>query len=87
VLVDGTDSNTAMIAMNYAAKIVTQYGADLRAPSGQAQLVPIDFRTRFWYNPDLKIRNYNVPGVIASIIMLICLMLTSLDEARVKFVK
>jgi len=82
VLVDGTDSNTAVIAMNYAAKIITQYGEDIAAPSIKAQLVPIDFRTRFWYNPDLKSRNYNVPGVIASIIMLICLMLTSMAIVR-----
>ena len=82
VLVDGTDSNTAMIAMNYAAKIINQYAADLVSPSPKAQLVPIDFRTRVWYNPDLKSRNYNVPGVIASIIMLMCLMLTSMAVVR-----
>jgi ABC-2 type transport system permease protein len=82
VLADGTDSNTAMIAMNYAAKIINQYAADLVSPSPKAQLVPIDFRTRVWYNPDLKSRNYNVPGVIASIIMLMCLMLTSMAIVR-----
>ncbi|HTZ18576.1 MAG TPA: ABC transporter permease, partial [Dissulfurispiraceae bacterium] len=82
VLVDGTDSNTAMIAMNYATKIITQYGAEIRAKSVKAQLVPVDFRTRFWYNPDLRSRNYNVPGVIASIIMLVCLMLTSMAIVR-----
>ncbi len=82
VLVDGTDSNTAIIAMNYATKIITQYGTEVHAPSAKAKLIPIDFRARFWYNPDLRSRNYNVPGVIASIIMLICLMLTSMAIVR-----
>ena len=36
------------------------------------------FRTRVWYNPDLKSRNYFLPGVIALIVMLTCLMLTSM---------
>ena len=82
VIVDGTDSNTAMIAMNYASKIIGGYAADRAAPAVKARLTQIEFRTRFWYNPDLKSRNYNVPGVIASIIMLICLMLTSMSIVR-----
>jgi ABC-2 type transport system permease protein len=82
LIVDGTDSNTAMIAMNYATKIISLYAADFAAPSVKAQLTKIDFRTRFWYNPDLKSRNYNVPGVIASIIMLVCLILTSMSVVR-----
>jgi ABC-2 type transport system permease protein len=82
VIVDGTDSNTAIIAMNYAVKIMTQYGIDIKSSSVKARFVPIDFRTRFWYNPDLRSRNYNVPGVIASIIMLVCLMLTSMAIVR-----
>ncbi|HMK55337.1 MAG TPA: ABC transporter permease [Dissulfurispiraceae bacterium] len=82
VLVDGTDSNTAMIAMNYIAGIVTRYNADIMSPSIKAQLFLLDIRPRVWYNPDLKSRNYNVPGVIASIIMLMCLMLTSMAVVR-----
>jgi ABC-2 type transport system permease protein len=82
LIVDGSDSNTAMIAMNYATKIISLYAADLAAPSVRAQLSTIDFRTRFWYNPDLKSRNYNVPGVIASIIMFVCLTLTSMSVVR-----
>jgi ABC-2 type transport system permease protein len=82
VIVDGTDSNTAMIAMNYATRIIAGYSADFESPLIKVRLSTIDFRTRFWYNPDLKSRNYNVPGVIASIIMLICLILTSMSIVR-----
>jgi ABC-2 type transport system permease protein len=82
VIVDGSDSNTAMIAMNYATKIISTYSAEFSSPQVKAQLSTIDFRTRFWYNPDLKSKNYNVPGVIASVIMFVCLILTSMSVVR-----
>jgi ABC-2 type transport system permease protein len=76
-MVDGTDSNTALIAMSYLNAIVIKYGKDL-STSVLINQVPVDFRTRVWYNPDLRSRNYFLPGVIALIVMLICLMLTSM---------
>jgi ABC-2 type transport system permease protein len=76
-IVDGTDSNTALIALSYLSSIVATYSRDLAGPvsvkTGRA-----DFRTRVWYNPDLRSRNYFLPGVIALIVMLTCLMLTSM---------
>jgi len=82
VIVDGSDSNTAMIAMNYATKIISDYSSEFAAPAAKAKLSTIDFRTRFWYNPDLKSRNYNVPGVIALVTMFVCLILTSMSVVR-----
>jgi ABC-2 type transport system permease protein len=82
ILVDGTDSNTATVAMNYANRIVARYAEDLRLPPMSARFTEIEFRTRIWYNPALRSRNYNIPGVIALIIMLICLMLTSMAVVR-----
>jgi ABC-2 type transport system permease protein len=79
--VDGTDSNTATVALDYAGKIVMKYanefGSDL-----SVQRAKIQVNTRAWYNPDLKSRNYNVPGVIAFVIMLVCLLLTSMAVVR-----
>ena len=82
VIVDGTDSNTAMIAMSYINTVVARYSRDAGIPAARAALSTIDFRTRVWYNPDLKSRNYMVPGVIALIIMLTCLLLTSMAVVR-----
>ena len=85
VIVDGTDSNTATVAMDYAVRIITQYAKELGARIGvhdRALPARIDVRTRAWYNPDLRSRNYNVPGVIAIIIMLTCLLLTSMAVVR-----
>jgi ABC-2 type transport system permease protein len=82
ILLDGTDSNTATIAMNYASRIVAKYAADTGMKHLSSSPALLDVRTRAWYNPDLKSRNYNVPGVIALMIMLICLLLTSMAIVR-----
>ncbi|HBA53588.1 ABC transporter permease [Syntrophorhabdus aromaticivorans] len=82
VIVDGTDSNTALIAMSYVNGIIGKYGRDMMAPEIKACLLKTDFRTRVWYNPDLRSKNYMVPGVIALIVMITCLLLTSMSVVR-----
>jgi ABC-2 type transport system permease protein len=78
ILLDGTNSNTATVAKGYAERIVQSYGA--RVVSGPEPA--IDLRERAWFNPDLASRNYNVPAVAGAIILLICLLLTSLAVVR-----
>ena len=41
-------------------------------------------RPRVWFNPDLESRNYYVPGIIAMLVMLVGLMLTSMAIVREK---
>lgn len=82
VLVDGTDSNTALIAMNYATRIIAKFGTDLGFEKLNLSAATLDVRPRAWYNPELRSRNYNVPGVIAIMILLICLILTSMAIVR-----
>ena len=81
VLVDGTDSNSALIAMGHVAVIVERFSQDLARPA-TVQRGETDFRTRVWYNPDLRSRNFFLPGVIALIMMLTCLMMTSMAVVR-----
>src|SRR5262249_61998577 len=50
----------------------------------RAGIPDLGARTRVWFNPDLKSRNYFVPGVIANIIMMVTLMLTALAIVREK---
>jgi len=80
LLFDGAQSNTATIAQGYAALIVGAY-ARVHAPPGAAS-GGIDLRMRAWFNPTLESRHYNVPGVIALLILLMCLTLTSLAVVR-----
>ncbi|NJD68961.1 MAG: ABC transporter permease [Candidatus Methylomirabilota bacterium] len=97
VLVDGTDSNTAGVVMDYANRIIAQYNRQaahealavrevaMGTPPADAlrpRLGEVDLRSRAWYNPDLRSRNYNVPAVIAIIIMLTSLLLTSMAIVR-----
>jgi ABC-2 type transport system permease protein len=81
VLVDGTDSNTATVAVDYAGRIIRKFSQDI-APPDSRSLPRIDVRQRAWYNPELRSKNYNVPGVIAMVIMLTSLLLTSMAVVR-----
>lgn len=87
VLLDGSDSNTASIALGYADTVLRQYSFELRA-AGQNHTAgillpsPIDAELRVWYNSSLESKNFIVPGLIAVILMIISSMLTSLTIAR-----
>jgi ABC-2 type transport system permease protein len=81
VLADGTDSNTAIVALDYANRIIKRYSQDLSGPTARSS-ARIDLRQRAWYNPELRSKNYNVPGVIAMVIMLTSLLLTSMAVVR-----
>lgn len=87
ILIDGSDSNTAAIAMGYVESLVRNYSFELRSEAlsrkaGRRLESPIDPRLRVWYNSTLESRNYVVPGLIAVIIMIIAALLTSLTIAR-----
>ena len=86
LVLDGSDSNTASIALGYAQSLVTLYGIDVRATArerlGAPKVNAIDTRIRVVFNSDLKSRNYIVPGLIAVILMIIAAVLTSLCVAR-----
>lgn len=74
LLFDGTNSNLANVARGYAERIVMSR-AGLPPPA-------VDLRSRAWFNPSLESRDYNVPAVIGALLMLICLLLTSLAVVR-----
>lgn len=87
VIVDGSDPNTATIAMAYLDVVASGYseGVALRAihrTLGQRVRPPIDLRPRAWFNADLESKNYIIPGLIAVIMMVIAALLTSLTVAR-----
>jgi drug efflux transport system permease protein len=91
VLVDGSDSNTATLAVQYlqgaALAWASRYQAERRIRHPEAMLrfrqVPrIDLEPRVWYNPDLKSTNYQIPGVLALIVLVICTSQTALAVVR-----
>jgi ABC-2 type transport system permease protein len=87
MIVDGSDSNTATIAIGYAEVIVQIYSqevanAQLRVAGIPPLSPPLDLRARIWFNPDLESRNFIIPGLIVVIMMIIAALLTSLTVAR-----
>ncbi|MFN7998493.1 MAG: ABC transporter permease [Bryobacteraceae bacterium] len=90
VIVDGTDSNTAGIVLNYSSKIVGRFSDRVlverltRAVGRPGATGRVELETRAWFNENLESRNFYIPGVIAIIVMLITLMLTSMAVVREK---
>ncbi len=87
LVVDGSDSNTATIAIGYAEVLVQVYSQQMalkkiRRSGGRALALPVDMRPRVWFNADLESKNYIIPGLIAVIMMVIASILTSLTVAR-----
>jgi ABC-2 type transport system permease protein len=90
VLLDGMDSNTAGIVLSYSNQIVGQLSTDIlaervtRLTGAFRRPGRVEMQTRAWFNENLESRNFYVPGVIALIVMLITLMLTSIAVVREK---
>jgi ABC-2 type transport system permease protein len=99
VLVDGANSNTASIVTSYATQTIARFSQTKLRALQKDKLVGRTFatgepvsinvprlrsETRVWFNPDLRSRNYFVPGVVVNIITLVTLMLTSMAIVREK---
>lgn len=89
VLVDGTNSNSALIALGYVGAITQTYSqhyqADLLSridPSVAATLVHVSLDDRPWYNVSLNSRWFFVPGVIATITLIMVVNLTAFAVVR-----
>jgi len=87
IIVDGSDANTATIAMGYASIVTLAYSQaislrEIRHGGGAAVAPPLDLRPRVWFNEELESRNFIIPGLIAVIMMIIAALLTSLTVAR-----
>jgi ABC-2 type transport system permease protein len=89
VILDGTNSNTALISLGYvndiSAKFAQDYTTDLayrlQGEHG-ARFFQVVIEPRPWYNPDLNSRWFFVPGVIATLTLVIVVNLTSFAVVR-----
>lgn len=88
LLLDGSDSNTAGIIMGYCVKISSDYSRSVlisrvnRQQGANAKNPRINLVSRAQFNENLESRNYYLPGVMATMVMLITLMLTSMSIVR-----
>jgi ABC-2 type transport system permease protein len=88
VIVDGTNSNTALIALGYVSRIVSAYAQDM-AQDLSRRLHParpppptVTLEQRPWYNSDYNSRWFFVPGVIATLTLVMVVNLTSFAIVR-----
>ena len=83
IVVDGTESNTALIALGYATQILSEFSTQIlikrvnRAGMIGFEQAGVDLQQRTWFNPNFESRIFYVPGVIASIAFLIPIILTA----------
>ena len=90
MIADGSESNSAGIGMSYASMIVASFSENILVQSFQAKglgyRIPgrVDAQVRVWYNPELRSRNFMVPGVLALLLMVMTMILTSLAIVKEK---
>ena len=82
IIADASDPNTANTLTNYATAIIMDYQQELM----KNNVVPFRIvpEIRMLYNPELKGATNFVPGVMALVLMLVCVMMTSVSIVREK---
>ena len=86
-IVDGTDDNSANLAIGYATQVIAGFSSDvqldtLRRAGGTMNPPSLTVEARTWFNEELESRNFMVPGVVAIVMAVIGTFLTSLTIAR-----
>ncbi len=89
VIADGTETSSANIGLNYAYFIITRYSQNIVIESLTKRgsiILParMSAESRVWYNPELKSRNFMVPGVLGLLLMVMTMLLTSLAIVKEK---
>jgi ABC-2 type transport system permease protein len=82
---------------SYASEVLARYAGEVMQEQQKARILlrsasapikpaipEIEVRSRVWFNPDLRSRNYFVPGVLVNIVMIVTYMLTALAIVREK---
>lgn len=81
LILDGRKSNTSQIVVGYVNSIVQSFNTDFAA---RMDIAPQNVRLfpYNWFNPNLLYYWYNIPSLVATLSMLICLVVTSVSIAR-----
>jgi len=87
--VDGSNSNTAMIAAAYLEQIAVSQAVDVQfADHGRAihaaQHPIVALEPRVWFNPELRTVRFMVPGIICVLIMESLVILTAIAIVKEK---
>jgi ABC-2 type transport system permease protein len=89
VLVDSSNSNTALVGLGYLSQVGAQFAGDYeteRLRRSAPQLAPflpqVNLETRPWFNEGLNSQWFFVPGVIGNVMLIMVMMLTAFAVVR-----
>ena len=89
VIVDATNSNTALIASGYITQIALGFAQDYQkdriyriSPQMLEQMPSVQLEPRPWYNPDLRSRWFFIPGIVGSLTLVLVVVLTAFAVVR-----
>jgi ABC-2 type transport system permease protein len=88
LILDGSDSNTVDVVLAYAGRIAAAYNGRILmeriAKSGKVgfEAEPMAIASRAWFNPNLESRFFFLPGVIAQLVMILSIILSSMAIVR-----
>ena len=77
LIADGSDSNSAQIIVGQLSQIIRE-----NTQQRTGSRLPIRIEERAWYNPNLNDRDYFVPGIIATVVLVATMLLTAMTVVR-----
>lgn len=82
LIVNGVDANTARLMEGYVRGVWERWLQQTLSSRAIALPRPVELQPRVWFNPELRSRNYLVPGLVAINMTLVGALLTALVMAR-----
>ncbi|WP_157217391.1 ABC transporter permease [Flavisphingomonas formosensis] len=82
IITDGSTPQTANFVAAYADGVRQSWAQGMAGGSAARQQPVIALAPRYWFNPELKSRNFLVPGAIAIVMTMVGTLLTALVVAR-----
>jgi ABC-2 type transport system permease protein len=98
LLIDGTNPNSASLISSYATQVIARFSAKVavtqQTTQAQARITSagilslraprVSSESRVWFNPELKSRNFFIPGVLNNILLVVTVTLTAMSIVREK---
>lgn len=81
-LIDGADGTVARLTLGYAAGLSQRQAIALLRRAGLGGALPLAVRLRTWFNPEMRSARYIVPGLVAFVLAIMCVLITALSVAR-----
>ena len=89
LITDGTDSNSTAIALGYAGGIISEFSDKeqnkrLDRKGTTTSPIQVETVTRAWFNTNQESKYYYVPSLIATMLLIFSMLLTSIGIVREK---